>query len=235
MNKIVVSRKVNYFQQDVAELEQASLRVQSIYEKAARMVKQYFSPAAAEKLEATVLSQRSYFQKWIHTSKGWKFIGSEYQNEQAEAHPSLADLKTDTSMGESTAVSARLGGTFASLILQAFIWSQYEEIQLFHPFLGDESFYTGEEMDVIAAYFVPTYLTERPLYESGIQYRRRDYGVTVYQEDVPAPSVVFDSEWGTMEGKLMTGVYVSGLQFKGLGPYLKNMSGKRIYMQAAVQ
>ncbi|MCM3784152.1 hypothetical protein M3231_14305 [Neobacillus mesonae] len=235
MNKIVVSRKVNYGKQDVAELEQASLRVQSIYDKAARMVKQYFSSAGMKESDTFLQAPSSYFQKWIHTNKGWKYIGSEPRAKQEEFADSISEVKTDTSSGKAGDMTSNQESSFASVLLQALIWRQYEEIQLFHPFLGEESFYSGEEMDTIAAYFVPTYFTERPLYENGKSYRKRAYGITVYQEDLTTPSVSFDSEWGTFEGKLMTGVYITGLQFKGLGPYLKNMCGSRIYMQAAIQ
>ncbi|WP_211745220.1 hypothetical protein [Paenibacillus sp. Marseille-Q4541] len=241
MNKIVVSRKVNYEKQEVDELERASLQVQSIYDRAATMVKQFYFSSDANHSKAVRQLPRTYFQKWINTTSGWKYVGSEYDPGSPENVVTNTEVKSDTSIFCSNKLSTLLSEhgkpitSFISLFLQAIIWSQYEEIRLFHPFLGADSFFSEDEMDIIAAYFVPTYFSEQPLSSSGKSYRKRNITIPVYQEDLHPSSVIFDADASRVEGRLTTGVYISEQQFKGLGPYFKSMSGNRIYMQAAVQ
>ena len=242
MNKIIVSRKVGYTKHEVDVLERASLQVQSIYDRAATMAKQYYLSLDLSNPKALRQIPRTYFQKWIYTIKGWKYIGSEYPPESTENVSSIRDVKTDPNLLESihsSEPSSTRGehtfNSFISLYLQALIWSQYEEIRLLHPFLGEDSFYSEEELDIIATYFVPTYFSEKPLRSYGKTYRKRNLSIPVYQEELRSSSVVYLAESGMVEGRLTTGVYISDQQFKGLKPYFKNMSGTRIYMQAAVE
>ncbi|WP_454191934.1 hypothetical protein [Paenibacillus sp. Marseille-Q7038] len=215
MNKMFVSRKVGYPKYEVDVLERASLQVQSIYDRAATMAKHYYLSLDLSYPNALQQVSRTYFQKWIYTIKGWKFIGSEYTPESTENDSTITPLM--------------------SLCLQALIWSQYEEIRLLHPFLGEESFYSEEELDIIAAYFVPTYFSERPLRTCGKPYRKRNLSIPIYQENLRTSSLVYSGESEMIEERLTTGVYISDRQFKGLGPYIKNRSGTRIFMQAAVE
>lgn len=189
MNKIIVSRKVGYPKHEVDVLERASLQVQSIYDRAATMAKHYYLSLDLSYPNAALQQvPRTYFQKWIYTIKGWKFIGSEYTPESTENHSTIAPL--------------------ISLCLQALIWSQYEEIRLLHPFLGEDSFYSEEELDIIAAYFVPTYFSERPLLTSGKAYRKRNLSIPIYQENLRTSSVVYSGKSGMVEERLTTGVYI---------------------------
>lgn len=100
-----------------------------------------------------------------------------------------------------------------------------------NPFIACRS------LDVIARYIVPTYFSERPLHEQGKVFKvHQQYGqIPLYQEYVDAPSCCVQVDGGLLEGRLLTGVYVSEEQFFGLNPYLKDGDGGRTYMQASVQ
>lgn len=241
MNKIIVSRKVGYAKHEVDVLERASLQVQSIYDRAATMAKQYY--LSLDLSYPTALGQfpRTYFQKWIYTIKGWKYIGSEYLAESNDKCSTITDVISDLNLlefhssSEPSADTSKTVTSLVSLCLQALIWSQYEKIRLLHPFLGEDSFYSEEELDIIAAYFVPTYFSEKPLRSCGKTYRKRNMTIPIYQENLRTSSVVYSGEIGTVEERLTTGVYISDLQFKGLEPYIRNRSGTRIFMQAAVE
>lgn len=242
MNKIIVSRKVGYAKHEVDVLERASLQVQSIYDRAATMAKQYY--LSLDLSYPTSLGQipRTYFQKWIYTIKGWKYIGSEYLTESNEKYSTITDVMTDQNLLEfhpssepSADTSKNTVTSLVSLCLQALIWSQYEKIRLLHPFLGEDSFYSEEELDIIAAYFVPTYFSEKPLRSCGKMFRKRNMTIPIYQENLRTSSVIYSGEKGIVEERLTTGVYISDLQFKGLEPYIRNRSGTRIFMQAAVE
>ena len=242
MNKNIVSRKVGYPKREVDVLERASLQVQSIYDRAATMAKQYYLSIDLSYPTAFQQVPRTYFQKWIYTIKGWKFLGSEYTPESTENPSTITDVKTRLNLLEfhpssdlSSSTSENTITSLISLCLQALIWSQYEEIRLLHPFLGEDSFYSEEELDIIAAYFVPTYFSERPLRTCGKAYRKRNLSIPIYQENLRTSSVVYSAESEMVEKCLTTGVYISDRQFKGLGPYIKNRSGTRIFMQAAVE
>lgn len=239
MNKIVVSGKVNYDKQEVDELERASLLVQSIYDRAALLAMKYYLSLHKSFPTAPQPQPQAYFQKWIYTAKGWKYIGSEHQTESTN-QALKTNLKTDTVIREEKSELSVLdeNGSFhswMSLFLQALIWTQYEEIRLFHPFLGADGFYSEDELNTIATYFIPTYFSEKPLRSYGKTYRKRNLVIPVYQEEILPSSVFFDTESSRIEGPLTTGVYISEKQFKGLGPYFKSLSGNRIYMKASVQ
>ncbi|MBD7967908.1 hypothetical protein [Paenibacillus gallinarum] len=82
---------------------------------------------------------------------------------------------------------------------------------------------------------MPTYFSERPLRTCGKAYRKRNLSIPIYQENLRTSSLVYSGKSGMIEEWLTTGVYISDRQFKGLEPYIKNRSGTRIIMQAAVE
>ncbi|MBD7967907.1 hypothetical protein [Paenibacillus gallinarum] len=92
MNKMFVSRKVGYLKHEVDVLERASLQVQSIYDRAATMAKHYYFSLDLSYPTALQQVPRTYFQKWIYTTKGWKFIGSEYTLESTKNPSTMAPL-----------------------------------------------------------------------------------------------------------------------------------------------
>ncbi|WP_440110610.1 hypothetical protein [Paenibacillus sp. QZ-Y1] len=243
MREESLSREVRYGKQDIAELESASIQVHLIYKKAAELFKRTaYSRSGKDDLpeehtySASSNGQGSapaVLQKWIQTSRGWKCIGCELRQ------PDPIGIQAETTFHEERLFLNVGEGHFvqAEMLIQAIVWSQYEKIRLFQPWLGDDTFYTVQELDVIARYIVPTYFSERPLHEQGKGFKvHHSRGrIPLYQEYVDAPSFCVQVDGGMLEGRLLTGVYVLEEQFLGLNPYLKDGDGGRTYMQACVQ
>jgi len=241
MKTTLFSREITYGREDVAELESASIKVQLIYDKALFMLHSHLPDYLWDAwigVPYNIISSLykgnndtgTIFQKWIQGPSGWKCIG-------CERHCLEATGQLPENLGfSSEARGFRFhNGIRQSMVLQAVIWSIYENTLLFHPFLEEESFFDGEELDQIAAYFVPTYLSEYRLLELSKRYKKyKDNNIVVYQEWISAPDLVLQWDGGLTEGRWMTGVYVDQSRFAGLGPYLKDSEGKRTYMQAHV-
>ncbi|MDH6671726.1 hypothetical protein M2277_002388 [Paenibacillus sp. LBL] len=214
----------HYGQEDISELENASMQVLHIFEKTKRMLSQYLpeplwlalsgtSPESADAVSRNCSDVNDMFQKWVKGPRGWKFIGYETD-------------KSKTTGGQD---KGRLGR-----FLQMIIWSHYEKIAMLHPFLGSEPFFDGEELDVIAAYFVPTYISAEPLLQQGKTFKAIQGGVILYQEHIQAPAVIMQSGSDWLEGNWMTGVDLDAKGFAGIRPYLKVPSGERAYMEAQI-
>lgn len=223
MTKRTYISRFHYGQEDISELENASLKVLHIFEKTKRMLSQYVpdslwlaasgtSPEPAENVNQNGTSASVMFQKWVKAPGGWKFIG--YETDRFHA--------TGQNRGRT--------GRF----LQMIIWSLYEKIVMMHPFLGSEPFFDGEELDVIANYFVPTYISAVPLVEQGKAFKTIQAGIVLYQEHIQAPAVTMQSDGGLLEGNWMTGVNLDAKGFAGIRPYLKVSSGERAYMEADI-
>ncbi|ETT29522.1 hypothetical protein C161_30866 [Paenibacillus sp. FSL R5-192] len=243
MREESLSREVRYGKKDIAELESASIQVHLIYKKAAELFKRtaYSRSVKDDLAEVNTHSVNSdgpklapaVLQKWIQTSRGWKCIGCELgqpDSTMSQMEETMHAKQLALDVGEGRLVEAEM-------LIQAVVWSQYEKIRMFAPWLGDEPFYSVQELDVIARYIVPTYFSERPLHEQGKVFKvHQQYGqIPLYQEYVDAPSCCVQVDGGLLEGRLLTGVYVSEEQFFGLNPYLKDGDGGRTYMQACVQ
>ncbi|WNS44289.1 hypothetical protein [Paenibacillus sp. MMS20-IR301] len=240
MTITLFSREITYGKKDVAELENASIRVQLMYDRVLHMLHSYLPGSLWNSwigVPYEIISSLykgdndsgSVFQKWIQSPSGWKCIGCErHCLEPAEAGG-----------GESSAPQRRFtfhNGSSQSMVLQAVIWSMYENTLLFQPYLGDEAFLDAEDLELISAYFVPTYLTPAPLLEINKPSKAyKDKNMQIYQEWISAPDLVLQWNGGLTEGRWMTGVYVDHSRFAGLGPYLKDAQGKRTYMRATVQ
>ncbi|MCJ8011225.1 hypothetical protein MUG84_05620 [Paenibacillus sp. KQZ6P-2] len=237
MRKRILSQEIRYGKEDVNELESASIKVRNIYDRAIEMLMRnlpesmwkcwaYLRPAQ-ESLSAGGENSSPVFQKWIQSPSGWKCIGSERHY-----------VESLTPDGEKEEHDKREyifhNGRFQSMLLQVLIWSQFEEISLFHPFLGDTPFYDEEEMNVISTYFVPTYVSPLPFQQSGKPYKKHDMRIPVFQEFISAPPLLVHLDDEVLEGTWMTGVYVDRSHFLGLGPYLKNTDGSRTFMQALI-
>lgn len=172
LRKIVLSQETTYGIRHIEELESASLKVQTIYDKASDMLRLYV-PISSTWNSSLIDDDSIIYQKWIYGSKGWKCVGSEHQ-------------KAD----ESGSLQVKLPhAKLQSLILQMMIWSQYEKIILFHPILGQEAFYSGEELETISSYFVPTYMSETPLVKEGKPFKKAKISFPVYQEWISTPTL----------------------------------------------
>ncbi|UNK20347.1 hypothetical protein MNQ98_10185 [Paenibacillus sp. N3/727] len=237
---------VHYGQEEAAELERASIRVQHIYDKTQDLLDRYMPDSMwtamtgmSRNLKEPELwegdLESGIFQKWVKSPKGWKCIGCERYS-----HPSVISETPTQAEGESSFEAGDgAGRTFhdkglPGRLLQMVIWSQFEEIRLFQPFLGDEPFFTEEEMEVISDYFVPTYISPVPLKERGKDFKTIQTGIPLYQERISAPSLVMQSEGASVSGNWMTGVDLSSRGFSGLRPYLKIPKGGRTYMKALI-
>jgi hypothetical protein len=237
MRKIVLSQEIKYGKEDVNELESASIKVRKIYDKAIMMLKHHvpeslwkfwaYPKPAQEPLSGSEENSSPFFQKWIQSPSGWKCIGCEHH--YVECLPRAGE-KEPSNKREYIYHNGRLQG----MLLQVFIWSQYEEISLFHPFLGGPPFYDEEEMEVISTYFVPTYVTSLPFEQSGKPFKKHNMRFPVYQEFISAPPLLIHLDGEVHEGTWMTGVYVDGGHFLGLGPYFKNTDGSRTFIQALI-
>ncbi|CAM2812583.1 hypothetical protein PASE110613_02115 [Paenibacillus sediminis] len=228
---------VKYTKEDIAELQNASVKVHHIYTKALSLIQQYLPdslwynvfgvlPEKIVELRNAEIEAIPAFQQWIQGPKGWKFIGCDL--EESEIQNDSFDQ-----------------GVICNQILQALIWSQYEQIKLLHPILKAETFYSREELETISKYVVPTYYSNIPFVERGTLYKERSgwkftikdinaKGPVVYQEYVPVPQM--DSqEHQSLNGPLLTGVYVKRNQFFGLGPYVRDTDGHRNYLEVMVQ
>lgn len=184
LRKIVLSQETTYTIRHIKELESASVEVQYIYDKASDMLRRYVPESTWSMWNSSLIDDNSImYQKWIYSSKGWKCVGSEHQK---------AD---ESGLLQGNLPYAKL----QSMILQMMIWSQYEKIALFHPILGQEAFYSGEEMEIISSYFVPTYMSEAPLVERGKPFKKAKMPFPVYQEWVSTPTL--PSKYGLNEQK----------------------------------
>ncbi|WP_342551824.1 hypothetical protein [Paenibacillus sp. FSL R7-0652] len=242
MREESLSREIRYGKQDIAELESASIQVHLIYQKTAELFKRSANshsgsdnPAQAEDYfvnSAGSESSPAVLQKWIQAPSGWKCIGCELRLPDRVSHvkKELHNDRLCLKAGNGKLVQIEM-------LIQAVVWSQYEKIRMFAPWLGDEPFYTADELDVIARYIVPTYFSDRPLHEQGKLFKvHQPYGhIPLYQEYVDAPSCCVQVDGALLEGRLLTGVFVSDNQTFGLNPYLKDGDGGRTYMQAFIQ
>lgn len=235
------SREITYGKQDVAELETASIKVQLIYDKALFMLHSHLPDSLWDAwigVPYSIISSLykgnndsgTIFQKWIQSPSGWKCIG-------CERHCLESTTPTHRTQASGNGRQFKFhNGIRQSMVLQAVIWSMYENTVLFEPFLGAEPFFDGEDLDTISAYFVPTYLSDVRLRELSKPCKEyNDHNIRIYQEWISAPDLVLKWNGGLTEGRWMTGVYVDQSRFAGLGPYLKDSKGKRTYMQAFVQ
>ncbi|MEC0255126.1 hypothetical protein P4H67_06850 [Paenibacillus lautus] len=224
MTKRTYISRFHYGQEDISELENASLKVLQIFEKTKRMLSQYVpdslwlavsgtSSESAESVYPSSADAAGMFQKWVKAPGGWKFIG--YETDRLNA-----------STGQNIGRTGRF--------LQMIIWSLYEKIAMLHPILGSEPFFDGEELDVIANYFVPTYISAVPLVEQGKAFKTIQADIVLYQEHIQAPAVIMQSDRGLLEGNWMTGVNLDAKGFAGIRPYLKVPNGERAYMEADI-
>ncbi|WP_106768122.1 hypothetical protein [Paenibacillus faecalis] len=240
MEETVAQPHIHYGQEEVAELEWASLKVQHIFDKTQMLMECYFpesiwkallgmngylTEAASWKEEA----ESGIFQKWIKSPKGWKCIGCERYVQFSETH--IQAEESTVAMDERLAFHDK---GLLGRILQMIIWSKFEKIRLFHPFLGDDPFFTEEEMEIISCYFVPTYLSPVPLKERGKDFKTLEMAIPLYQERISAPALVLKTEGINVAGNWMTGVDLSCQGFSGLRPYLKVPKGGRTYMKALI-
>lgn len=244
MKNTVKLPHIHYGQEEVAELERASLKVQHIFDKTQDLMDRYIPDSIWTTLTGMCRNpeelrtrkddlESGIFQKWIKSPKGWKCIG-------CERYISSPSINSDTSTNAGGA-SVETGDDLTfhdkglpSKMLQMVIWSQFEKIRLLQPFLGDEAFFTEEEMQVISDYFVPTYLSPVPLKERGKDFKTLQSGIPLYQERISAPSLEMQSEGASVTGNWMTGVDLSSEGFSGLRPYLKIPKGGRTYMKALI-
>ncbi|OKP84641.1 hypothetical protein A3844_19320 [Paenibacillus helianthi] len=240
MTTTLFSREITYGKKDVAELESASIRVQLIYDKVLFMLHSHLPGSlwnAWIGVPYDIISSLykgdndsgSVFQKWIQSPSGWKCIGCERHCLEPSAGPVIP------SSGKKRRFTFH-NGIRQSMVLQAVIWSMYENTLLFQPYLGEESFLDEADLDTISTYFVPTYLSKHRLIENGKRCKEyQESNIRVYQEWIAAPDLVLQWNGGLTEGRWMTGVYVDHSRFAGLGPYLKDAQGKRTYMRATVE
>ncbi len=240
MKTTLFSREITYGKEDVAELETASIKVQLIYDKALFMLHGYLPGSLWDSwigVPYEIISSLykgdndsgSVFQKWIQSPSGWKCIGCERHCLEP------ADAAKRAASGSQRLFTFH-NGIRQSMVLQAVIWSLYENTLLFQHYLGSEAFLDGDDLDTIGQYFVPTYISPFRLTGDGKPFKEyKEDHIQVYQEWISAPDLVLQWNGGLTEGRWMTGVYVDHSTFAGLGPYLKDAQGKRIYMQATVR
>ncbi|MEK3749091.1 hypothetical protein NYE25_12660 [Paenibacillus sp. FSL E2-8871] len=235
------SREITYGKKDVAELENASIKVQLIYDKTLFMLHSYLPDSLWDAwigVPYSIISSLykgnndsgTIFQKWIQSPTGWKCIGCERHCLESTEPPQ------DVNAANHGRQYKFHNGIRQSMVLQALIWSMYENTVLFKPFLGDEPFFDDDDLHTISSYFVPTYLNEFHLIERSKPCKEyKDQNIRVFQEWISAPDLVLKWNGGLTEGRWMTGVYMDHSRFAGLGPYLKDSKGQRTYMQAYVQ
>ncbi|MBR2564634.1 MAG: hypothetical protein IKE29_08440 [Paenibacillus sp.] len=241
MREESLSSEIRYGKQDIAELESASIQVHLIYQKTAELFKpstdSLWSADNDVHVEDELLntagpgSSPAVLQKWIQAPNGWKCIGYELRMPDRADH--LRKLQSDR-------LCLKAGnGKYVQIemMIQALVWSQYEKIRMLAPWLGDELFYTVDELEVIARYIVPTYFSDRPFHEQGKLFKiHQPCGhVPLYQEYVAAPSCCVQVDGALRKGRLLTGVFVSGAQTFEINPYVKDVDGGRTYMQAYIQ
>ncbi|WP_151734298.1 hypothetical protein [Paenibacillus tengchongensis] len=238
MTTTLFSREITYGKEAVAELERAAIRVQLLYDRTLAMLHRHLPDSLWDSwigVPYDIISSLykgdnsggTVFQKWIQSPSGWKCIG-------CERHCLEADPAAEEGARKRRYVFHN--GFRQSMVLQAVIWSLYENTLLFHPVLREDSFLDADDLELVSSYFVPTYLTDRPLRESGrISKEYREQNIRVYQEWISAPDLELHWNGGLTEGRWMTGVYMNESRFAGLGPYLKDAQGKRTYMKAMVQ
>ncbi|WP_019909600.1 hypothetical protein [Paenibacillus sp. HW567] len=239
MTTTLFSREITYGKEDVAILENASIRVQLIYDKVLFMLHSHLPASVWDAwigVPYEIISSLykgdndsgSVFQKWIQSPSGWKCIGCERHCLEPSAGPVIP------SSGKQRLFTFH-NGVRQSMVLQAVIWSMYENTVLFQPYLGGEAFLDADDLDTISTYFVPTYLSKQRLIENGKPCKEyQEQNIRIFQEWLSAPDLVLQWNGGLTEGRWMTGVYVDHSRFAGLGPYLKDAQGKRTYMRATV-
>ena len=241
MKTTLFSREIKYGKEQAAELEAASVKVQLIYDKALHMLHSHlpdFLWDAWIEVPYSIISSLykgdndsgTVFQKWIQGPNGWKCIGCERHCLESN------DFYQDQDHILNHRSFKFHNGRRQSMMLQATIWSIFEKTLLFHPVLGGETLFDGEELETISTYFVPTYISDVRFRELSKPFKEYNgNNIRVYQEWISAPPLVLQWEGGLTEGRWMTGVYVNQAQFSGLGPYLKDSEGKRTYMEPLVQ
>ncbi|KAA9007518.1 hypothetical protein F4V43_03240 [Paenibacillus spiritus] len=233
MNTLLTAADIRYAEKDILELRTASVRVQRIYSKAFALLSGYYPDGWWQASTGLGLEdiRRLYgagseepgtlLQKWIKSSLGWKCIGC------GIAAPPIGP--DGAGVPERDPLSSPV--ELCSLALQASVWSQFEKTMLLHPLLRDELFWNGEELADIAAYLVPTYWSRSGLHDRPYECRPRSTrGIGIFQQWLPAPTVRYESEGGSVQVRWMTGVYVRRLDFIALGAYLKPSGGERIYL-----
>ncbi|WP_410514637.1 hypothetical protein PaeBR_09775 [Paenibacillus sp. BR2-3] len=195
MKTPLFSREITYGKKDVAELESASIKVQLIYDKALFMLHSHLPDSLWDAwigVPYSIISSLykgnsdsgTLFQKWIQGPSGWKCIGCERHCLESTG---LTPQNNRSGSGGTRGFLSH-NGIRQSMVLQAVIWSMYENTVLLHPFLGDESFFDGDDLDTISAYFVPTYLSDVRLLELSKPCKEyKDHNLTIYQEWISAP------------------------------------------------
>lgn len=243
MTTPVFSNEIPYAKKDVAELEQASVRVHRIFGKVAAMLETHLPVSLWDawigvpyaELSALYSGETSIplMQKWVQGPQGWRCIGYEvYSPPQGSGAAGTAKAAGAAGAVPHIPADLRRAGK-PGLVLQAAVWSLFDNLIRFHPLLGGELFLDGEELETVASYIVPTYVGEpghtRPCitYDGG--------GVRISQEWVNAPTIALRRDGAWTEGRWMTGVVLERAHFAGLGPYVKQPDGGRTYMQAFVQ
>ncbi|SET59267.1 hypothetical protein [Paenibacillus sp. NFR01] len=240
MTTTLFSREIVYGKKDVALLEHASVNVQLIYDKTLHMLHNHLPDFLWEAwigVPYDIISSLykgdndsgSVFQKWIQSPDGWKCIG-------CERHCLEPGETRDGNKPGAARTFTFHNGIRQSMVLQAMVWSMYENTRLLEPYLGDGAFLDERDMETIAAHFVPTYLHKERLAAANQPIKEyTEKNIRVYQQWISAPDLVLKWNGGLTEGRWMTGVYVDHSRFAGLGPYLKDAAGKRTYMRATVE
>lgn len=137
----------NVWKKDVAELENASIKVQLIYDKTLFMLHSHLPDSLWDAwigVPYSIISSLykgnndsgTIFQKWIQSPTGWKCIGCERHCLESTEPPQ------DVNAANHGRQYKFHNGIRQSMVLQALIWSMYENTVLFKPFLGDEPFLT---------------------------------------------------------------------------------------------
>ena len=216
MNKTVQWPPIHYRQEDAAELERASVSVQSIFDRTEEALKIYLPDSVWARLrDGGSLAEdgqhpagEGIMQKWIKGPRGWKCVGMERDVSETEG----INMESVCAREQETGLPCRL--------LQMIIWSKYEKIRLFEPLLGAEPFFSEEEMSVIEEYLVPTYTSPLPLQTRGKKLLTQTLwtGLPIYQEMIPAPMLVMDTGSSRLTGSWMTGVKLRDRGFAVLHP-----------------
>lgn len=145
MKTTLFSREITYGKKDVAELENASIKVQFIYDKTLFMLHSHLPDSLWDAwigVPYSIISSLykgnndsgTIFQKWIQSPSGWKCIGCE--RHCLESTEPLQEVNVASNQRQYKFHN----GIRQSMVLQALIWSMYENTVLFKPFLGDEPF-----------------------------------------------------------------------------------------------
>ncbi|AOZ91494.1 hypothetical protein [Paenibacillus crassostreae] len=225
MRRVELTHPLVYGRNDISELKSASLKVQSVYNKAAAMLCRFMPQIICDNAisRSTTAPHKNaahsgIFQKWIQSPKGWKCVGYEWQTDM------------DSNVLQNCMPNTKL----QIMILQMVIWSQFEKISLFHPLLDQEVFYTGEELETISLYFVPTYMSTSPLIKRGKLIKKHNVDIPIYQEYISAPSLTIELDGISLPATWMTGVYLHQELFKGISPYIQDHNGRRTFKETFI-